>query len=464
MLNLSQRSRAPFSFAPRTLAFIILAAVMAFSGAPAQAQATGGSASAINTGDTAWMLVSAALVMFMTPGLALFYGGMARAKNVLNILMQSFVALAIVTLVWILWGYSLAFGPGGKFIGSFAWFGLNHVGSTPSAYAPTIPHSVFMVYQMMFAVITPALISGAIAERMKFSTYMVFMALWSTLVYCPLAHWVWGSGGWLGADGIGALDFAGGTVVHISSGMSALVLAIMLGKRRSHLSIHEEDTRPHNLPLTLIGTALLWFGWFGFNAGSALASGGLAASAFVATHVAAATAALAWILLEWKFSGRPTALGFATGAVAGLVAITPASGFVTPLAAIAIGVGVSIVCFYAITLKHKFHYDDTIDVFRSRMAGVGTFGAIATGVFATKLINSAGADGLFYGGGIVLLGKQGCAAGAAILYAVVTTFVIAKVLDRIMGLRVSADEEDAGLDITQHGETGYTGLEVEGAA
>ena len=388
MLYLSLHARMQAAQRPAILtitSILFVLELLAFSSDPALAQASAATPSSINTGDTAWMLVSTALVMLMTPGLALFYGGMVRSKNVLNILMQSFVALGIVTLVWVLWGYSLAFGPGNRFIGSFTWIGLNHVGAAPSAYAPTIPHSVFMIYQMMFAVITPALISGAIAERMKFSTYMVFMALWSTLVYCPLAHWVWGSGGWLGADGLGALDFAGGTVVHISSGVSALVLALILGKRRSRVSIHEEDTRPHNLPLTLIGTALLWFGWFGFNAGSALASGGLAASAFVATHVAAATGGLAWILLEWKVSSRPTALGFATGAVAGLVAITPASGFVTPLSAIAIGVGVALICFYAITLKHRFHYDDTLDVFGVHGVG-GTFGAIATGLFASDMV------------------------------------------------------------------------------
>ncbi len=452
------RLATPFAYA---CWLIIACLVFPCSGAHAQSAALPASAPEINTGDTAWMLLSTALVLLMTPGLALFYGGMVRSKNVLNILMQSFVAMGLVTLVWVLWGYSLAFAPGGKFIGGLAYLGLNHVGAAPSSYAPTIPHNVFMLYQMMFAIITPALISGAIAERMKFSTYMVFMVLWSTIVYCPLAHWVWGKGGWLGSDGLGALDFAGGTVVHISSGMSALVLAILLGKRRAATRSHDEDIRPHNLPMTLIGTALLWFGWFGFNAGSALASGGLASSAFLSTHVAAATAGIAWIFLEWKASGKPTALGFATGAVAGLVAITPASGYVTAMSAILIGISVSAISFFAITLKHRFHYDDTLDVFGVHGVG-GTWGAIATGLFASVLINKDGANGLFNGGGIHLLSKQACAVSTAILYAVVVTFVLAKVLDKVMGLRVNAEDEDSGLDLTQHGEVGYASLEAEG--
>jgi len=383
------------------------------------------------------------------------------ALNVLNMLMQSFVALGIVTLVWALWGYSLAFGPGNPIVGSLAWFGLNHVGQTPNAdYAATIPHQVFMIYQMMFAIITPALISGAIAERMKFSTYVVFMLLWSTLVYCPLAHWVWGVGGWLGAGGIGALDFAGGTVVHISSGVSALVLALMLGKRRTG---HEEELRPHNLPMTLIGTALLWFGWFGFNAGSALASNGLAGSAFIATHIAASIAGLTWALIEWVTYKRPTALGFATGAVAGLVAITPAAGFVGPVPAILIGAGVSFISFFAIRLKNRFHYDDTLDVFGVHGVG-GTWGALATGLFCSAAVNSAvKTNGLFYGGGVAQLGRQALAAGAAIAFAALATFLIVLVLKAVMGLRVTEDEENAGLDLAQHGESGYSSLEAEGA-
>jgi Amt family ammonium transporter len=415
-----------------------------------------------DTGDTAWMLVSSAFVMLMTPGLALFYGGMVRAKNVLNMLMQSFVALGIVTVVWVLWGYSLAFGPGNGFIGGLSWFGLNGVGQTPNAdYGATIPHQVYMIYQMMFAIITPALISGAIAERMKFSTYVVFMLLWSTLVYCPLAHWVWGHGGWLGtAGGIGALDFAGGTVVHISSGISALVVALVLGRRNMGSG---EELRPHNLPMTLTGTALLWFGWFGFNAGSAVASNGLAGSAFVVTHVATAVAGLTWILIEWVAYKKPTALGFATGAVAGLVAITPASGFVGPVPAMLIGAGVSFLSFIAIKLKNLFHYDDTLDVFGVHGVG-GTWGALATGLFCSAAVNSAGADGLFYGGGFTQLGKQAIAVAAAIAFAAVMTLILITVLKATMGLRVTPDEEEAGLDLAQHGEAGYSAAEAEGAA
>lgn len=423
---------------------------------PAMAQNT--TAAKVDAGDTAWMLVASALVMLMTPGLALFYGGMVRAKNILNVLMQSFIALGIVTLIWVLWGYSLSFAPGNKILGSLAWFGLNGVGQTPNAdYAATIPHQVFMIYQMMFAIITPALISGAIVERMKFSTYVVFMALWSTLVYCPLAHWVWGQGGWLGASGIGALDFAGGTVVHISSGVSALVVAIVLGKRNTN-PLHSEEMRPHDLTMTLVGTALLWFGWFGFNAGSALSSGGLAGSAFVMTHIAAATAGLTWTLIEWRAFRKPTALGFATGSVAGLVAITPASGFVGVPGAIALGFGVSCISYLALKLKHKFHYDDSLDVFGVHGVG-GIFGAVATGLFASTAINSAGANGLFYGGGVTLLGKQCLAAGVAALYAAIVTLVIITLLRSTMGLRVTAEEEEAGLDLTQHGEPAYATLE-----
>jgi Amt family ammonium transporter len=439
---------------------LVLTALALF--APAACYAQPASSSSVNTGDTAWMLVSAAFVMIMTPGLALFYGGMVRSKNVLNMLMQSFVALGIVSLVWALWGYSLAFAPGNKILGGIAWIGLKNVGQTPNAYAPTIPLQVHMIYQMMFAIITPALISGAIAERMRFSAYVVFILLWSTLVYCPLAHWVWGAGGWLGTSGgIGALDFAGGTVVHISSGVSALVLAIALGKRR-HGPGGEEEMRPHNLTMTLIGTALLWFGWFGFNAGSALASGGLAGSAFVVTHLAAATAGLTWILIEWVLVKKPTALGFATGAVAGLVAITPASGFVGPMPALAIGAGVAFISFFAIKLKYLFHYDDALDVFGVHGVG-GTWGAIATGLFCSLAVNSQGADGLFYGGGFGQEVKQIVAAGASILFAAVMTGVIILVMKTFMKLRVTEEDESTGLDLTQHGETGYSGMEVEGS-
>ena len=433
-----------------------LAAGLLACGTAALAQGAAPAAAAkIDSGDTAWMLVSSAFVMLMTPGLALFYGGMVRAKNVLNMLMQSFIALAIVTVLWVLCGYSLSFAHGTPFIGSLAWLGLNGVGAAPNPdYGATIPHTVYMVYQMMFAIITPALISGAIAERMKFGSYVVFMALWSLLVYCPLAHMVWGADGFL--HHLGALDFAGGTVVHMSSGYSALVLALMLGKRRAESS---EDLRPHNLPMALIGTALLWFGWFGFNAGSAVASGSLAGWAFIGTHIACATAALAWVLLEWAVYKKPTALGLATGAVAGLVAITPASGFVSPLAAMVIGALVSCICFYAIRLKHRLGYDDTLDVFGVHGIG-GTWGAIATGLFASLAINASGANGLFTGGGFALLGKQLLAIGIVIVYAPLATFVIATGIKAVMGLRAEPEEEEAGLDLTQHGESGYSGPEA----
>ncbi|CCW34220.1 ammonium transporter (TC 1.A.11) [Chthonomonas calidirosea] len=433
--------------AATTLLIILLA------NANACAQPPTPSSPAINTGDTAWMLVAAAFVMLMTPGLAFFYGGMVRSKNVLNMLMQSFVALGIVTFVWLLWGYSLAFAPGNPFIGSLQWFGLNHVGETPSPYyAPTVPHQVYMIYQLMFAIITPALISGAIAERMKFSTYVVFITLWSTFIYCPLAHWVWGHNGWL--NSLGALDFAGGTVVHISSGVSALVLAIALGRRYTDTLHTGEEMRPHNLTMTLVGTALLWFGWFGFNAGSALASGGLASSAFVATHIAASIAGLTWILIEWSIYKKPTALGFATGAVAGLVAITPASGYVGPIPALLIGVGVAFISFYAIKLKHRFHYDDALDVFGVHGMG-GIWGALATGLFASVLVNGSGSNGLFYGGGLTLFIKQTIAVASAVAYAAIGTWILTKILSATMGLRVNVEDENIGLDLTQHGESAY---------
>ena len=411
----------------------------------------------IDTGDTAWVLVSSALVLLMTPGLALFYGGMVRSKNVLNVLMQSFVAMGLVTVIWVVAGYSLAFSKGTPFVGGLAWLGLSGVGQEPNTfYGATVPHQVFMVFQMMFAIITPALISGAIAERMKFSTYVVFMGLWSLLIYAPLAHMVWGEGGYL--HDLGALDFAGGTVVHISSGVSALVLAILLGKRRSQPG---EDSRPHNLTMTLIGTGLLWFGWFGFNAGSAIGSNGLAGNAFIVTHIAAAVAAMTWVSIEWIVIKKPTALGFATGAVAGLVAITPASGFVGPMAAIVLGAGVSIISFGAIRLKAKFGYDDTLDVFGVHGVG-GIWGALATGLFASKAINSLGANGLFFGGNLDLLKKQFIGVGIAVVYAAVGTLVLGLLLKATMGLRAAPDAEDAGLDLTQHGEEAY-GTLSEGA-
>jgi Amt family ammonium transporter len=416
----------------------------AAAAAPAPAKA--------DTGDTAWVLLSAAFVLLMTPGLALFYGGMVRGKNVLNVLLQSFVSISVVTVVWVVAGYSLAFAKGTPFIGTLEWAALKGVGQTPDDfYATTTPHQVFMIFQMMFAIITPALISGAIAERMKFSSYVVFIALWSLLVYSPLAHMVWAEGGFLLT--LGALDFAGGTVVHISSGISALMLAIMLGKRKLGPT---EDVRPHNLPMTLIGTGILWFGWFGFNAGSAVASNGLAGSAFIVTHIAAAVAGLAYILIEWMTIKKPTALGFATGAVAGLVAITPASGFVGPMAAMAIGAGVACFSFMAIKMKSRLGYDDTLDVFGVHCVG-GIWGALATGLFAEKAVNSLGADGLFFGGGAALLGKQAVGVMVALAMGAIGTLVLGSIIKAVMGLRVSAEDEEAGLDLSQHGEEGYIG-------
>ncbi len=405
----------------------------------------------VDKGDTAWLLISTALVMLMTPGLALFYGGMVRRKNVLGTIMQSFIALGVVSIVWVLWGYSLAFGPDvGHFIGNLNWIGLQGVGLTPDPdYAATVPHQAFMMFQMMFAVITPALISGAFAERFKFKTYLLFVVLWSTFVYAPIAHWVWGVGGWI--RDLGALDFAGGLVVHISSGTAALVAAIMVGKRKVHL---DEITKPNNLTMTLTGAALLWFGWFGFNAGSALVSGSLSTSAFVATHIAAAAATMSWLITEWWHRGQPTVLGAASGAVAGLVAITPASGYVGPLAALLIGLGVGVLCYFAVGFKTKLGYDDSLDAVGVHGVG-GTFGAIMVGLFASKAVNPAGGNGLFYGN-LHLLGVQAISVAAAIVYSFVITWVILKILDKITGLRVNGDDELDGLDLSQHGESGYS--------
>lgn len=405
----------------------------------------------IDTGDTAWLLISAALVLLMTPGLALFYGGMVRRKNVLGTIMHSFVAMGIISVQWVLIGYTLSFGPDvGHFIGNLHWLGLNHVGLAPNPdYGATVPHQAYMIFQMMFAIITPALISGAIAERFKFSTYLVFMVLWAFLVYDPLAHWVWGTGGWL--KNLGALDFAGGLVVHISSGVSALACILVLGKRKGY---RVEIMAPHNLTLTLLGAALLWFGWFGFNAGSAVASGALATSAFVVTHIATAAAALSWLFTEWIHRGKPTALGFASGAVAGLVAITPASGFIGPMPALLLGLLAGAICYSAVNLKSMFGYDDALDVIGVHGVG-GTVGALFTGFFASTLINPGGANGLFYGHpGQV--GIQALSVVSAWVYSFVVTFIILKVLDAVMGLRVSEEDESMGLDLSQHGEVGYT--------
>jgi Amt family ammonium transporter len=405
----------------------------------------------VDSGDTSWILISSALVMLMTPGLALFYGGMVRSKNVLGTIMQSFIALCVITIQWVLYGYSLAFGPDiGHVIGSLKWVGLSGVGLDPfPEYSATIPHQAFMIFQMMFAVITPALITGAFAERFKFKTYLVFLILWATFVYDPLAHWVWGAGGWI--KNLGALDFAGGLVVHISSGIAALAAALVVGKRKSY---GDEPMPPHNLTMTLLGAALLWFGWFGFNGGSAVASGSLATSAFVVTHISTAAAALSWMIAEWTYRGKPTVLGAASGAVAGLVAITPASGFVGPVSAIIIGLVAGAACYYAINLKTKLGYDDSLDVVGVHGVG-GTWGALATGLFASKAINSAGNNGLFFGNPS-LIGIQALSVVSAWVYSFVVTLIILKILDWTMGLRVTEEHEINGLDLSQHGEAGYS--------
>jgi len=439
-----------------SLATVVLAQPPAAPEAPAAAAspapAEGSAKLTVDKGDTAWMLTSSALVLLMTaPGLALFYGGMVRQKNALGTLMHSFIILCLISIQWILWGYSLAFGPDkGGIIGGLDWVGLRGVGVEPyAAYSKTIPHQVFMLFQMMFAVITPALITGAFAERKKFSTFIVFILLWATFVYDPLAHWVWGDGGWL--KNLGVLDFAGGTVVHISSGVSALVCALVIGKRRGY---GEQPMPPHNLPMTVMGAGLLWFGWFGFNAGSALEANGLAASAFTATNTGAAAAALGWMFTEWISRGKPTVLGAASGAVAGLVAITPASGFVGPLSALIIGAVAGFLCYNACNLKAKLGYDDSLDVVGVHGVG-GTWGALATGLFASKAVNAGGADGLFFGNPGQLW-PQIVAVAVSWVLALVGTFVILKVLDAVMGLRVNDDDEMAGLDLSQHSETAYT--------
>lgn len=405
----------------------------------------------MNAGDTVFVLMSAALVMLMTPGLALFYGGMVRSKNILGTLMQSFVILGLITLQWVLWGYSLSFGPDhAGIIGGLDWLGLKGVGMNPSPdYGSTIPHLAFMIFQCMFAIITPALITGAFAERMKFSAFLVFTILWATLIYNPIAHWVWGIGGWIGK--LGALDFAGGTVVHISSGTSALAAALLVGKRRGYGSI---PYIPHNLPMTITGAALLWFGWFGFNAGSALACNGLAANAFVVTHIASAMAALSWMFFEWTHRGKPTTLGAASGAIAGLVAITPASGFVGPMSAIIIGLLAGIICYSGILLKGRLGYDDSLDVVAIHGLG-GSWGALATGLFASTGINPDGANGLFFGNPMQLL-IQFVTVVVTIVYAFLVSLLILKVVDLFIGLRITDDEEEKGLDLSLHDETGYS--------
>jgi ammonium transporter, Amt family len=405
----------------------------------------------INAGDTAWVLVAAALVMLMTPGLGFFYGGLVRKKNVLSTIMQSFFVLCLIAVVWALWGYSLAFGEDrGGLIGGFDHIGLRGVSGAPSEiYGTTIPHSLFMVFQMMFAIITVALITGAFAERKRFKAFVLFAIAWSTLVYSPIAHWVWADGGWLAE--YGALDFAGGTVVHIASGVTALIAARMLGKR---VGFGQEKMDPHDVTMTILGAALLWFGWYGFNAGSALAADGLAANAFVVTTLAGAMGALTWMTVSWIRHGHPSVLGAAVGAIAGLVGITPAAGFVSPSSAIAIGFGAGILCFFAVDLlKQRAGIDDALDVFAVHGVG-GIWGAIATGIFADVAVNGIGADGLLYGNAEQLV-KQVVAVGATVLYAGIASIVILKVIDLAVGLRVPEDEEVLGLDTSTHGEIAY---------
>src|SRR6184192_4139775 len=419
----------------------------------------------ISAGDTAWLLASAALVMLMTPALGFFYGGLVRRKNVLATIMHSFFILCLISVQWVLWGYTLAFGPDhGGIIGGLDWLALRGVGQDPGPYAPTVPHEAYMVFQMMFAVITPALITGAFAERKRFKAFVVFTLLWATFVYDPVAHWVWG-GGWLGQ--LGALDFAGGTVVHITSGVSALVAALVLGRR---VGFGREPMDPHDATMTVLGASLLWFGWFGFNAGSAITAavlvttnaynagsaitaGGLAANAFVVTNTAAAMAALTWMTVSWLHKGAPSVLGAAAGAVAGLVAITPASGYVDVSASILIGLGAGVFCYTAIQLTKRLKVDDALDVFGVHGVG-GAWGALATGIFATVAINSGAKDGLAYGNP-GQLGIQAIAVAASIIYSAVMTFVILKLIDVFVGLRVPESEEVLGLDASQHREAAY---------
>jgi Amt family ammonium transporter len=403
----------------------------------------------VNPTDTAFIIICAALVMFMTPGLALFYAGMTRSKNALGTIMQSFAALGVITLVWIFWGYSLSFGTDmNGLIGGFDFLGMAGVGMEPhESIATNLPHMVFMIFQCMFAIITPALITGAFAERMRFSAFIIFIILWCTFVYAPLCHWVWG-GGWMAQ--MGAMDFAGGAVVHMSSASAALAAALVIGKRKGY---GKRSFLPHNLPMTMIGTALLWFGWFGFNAGSALAADGLAGNAFVTTHVAAATAMLAWVFAEWKFHGKPTTLGAASGAVAGLVAITPAAGFVGIMASVVIGLGAGVLCYFGVSLKARFGYDDSLDVVGIHGVG-GIWGALATGLFASQAINPAGFNGLFYGNPGQLW-IQFVSVVATCAFSFVVSYVLLKIVNAIVPIRVTEEEEEAGLDVAIHSESAY---------
>jgi len=435
----------------RNLSVLACFILVLFLALPVALAAEATPAAKIDPGDTAFVLISAALVLLMTPALALFYGGMCRTKNVLSTIMQSFFIIGIISVQWVLFGYSLAFGPDVHgLIGSLDWIGLKGVTNSPNPdYAATIPHSAFMIFQGMFAVITPALITGAFAERMKFTAFAVFSILWATLVYDPVAHWVWGVGGWLREMGV--LDFAGGTVVHIISGVSGLVVALMLGKRKGYGS---EVMLPHHLPMTVLGAGLLWFGWFGFNAGSALGANEIASNAFVVTHISAAAATVSWVLAEWLKHGKPTVLGAASGCIAGLVSITPAAGFVSPMSAIAIGLLGGVICFVSVSMvKARLGYDDSLDAFGVHGVG-GTWGALATGLFASKAVNEAGADGLFFGNA-AQFSNQLVGVVASCLFAVVMTFIIIKSMALAMELRVTESQELQGLDITEHGERAY---------
>ena len=403
-----------------------------------------------NSGDTAWIIVAAAMVLLMTPGLAFFYGGMVRGKNVLGMLAQNFITMGVVSVLWITGVYSLAFSGKGKWIGDLHQFGLNHIWQQATGFeALTIPPLVFCAFQLMFAIITPALITGGTADRLKFGAWTLFSALWLILIYAPVAHWVFSPSGWLFK--LGALDFAGGTVVHANAGIAALAVILVIGKRKGW---PKDRMRPHNVPFVLLGTGLLWFGWFGFNAGSALAANTTSAFAFVNTNTATGAALLAWVLTEKIRDGHATTLGAASGAVAGLVAITPACGFVSPMGSIAIGFGAGVICALATGLKTKLGYDDALDVVGVHLIG-GIFGALAIGLFATKMTNSAGADGVFYGGGWTLMGHQAIAVLAVVAYSFIATFILAKVLDKVIGLRVSEEDEYVGLDLSQHAETAY---------
>ncbi|MBU0674049.1 MAG: ammonium transporter [Proteobacteria bacterium] len=404
----------------------------------------------MNSGDTTFILISAALVLLMTPGLALFYGGMVRSKNVLGTIMQSFIMISLITFEWVYLGYSMSFGPDvGGIVGDLSWFALNGVTNIPSSdYAPTVPHNVFMIYQCMFAVITPALISGAFAERVRFAPFLVFSLLWAILVYNPVCHWIWGKNGWLGVRGV--LDFAGGLVVHLTCGVAALASVMVIGPRRNY---GKSSFMPHNLPMTLIGTGLLWFGWFGFNGGSALAANGIAANAFVATHLGAMAGMAMWTIMDWKNTGRPTTLGAASGAIAGLATITPAAGFVSPNAAIIIGLFAGFCCYMAVSLKNKFGFDDSLDVVGIHGLG-GLIGTICLGIFASKAINPAGVDGLLAGNG-AFLATQLFGIAVVGIYAFGVSWILLKAINMTMGFKLTDEEQVQGLDLVEHNETAY---------